>query len=85
MATVDPTAGGGHGTGSKHPVNVGDHLKTIGTDRRDGTYVKLQKIYIKSIKLTFSSYLSSVSVYNIKLNIVLPMQTCIITLLNGCI
>lgn len=33
------TAGGGHGTGSKHPVNVGDHLKTIGTDRRDGTYV----------------------------------------------
>ena len=29
--TADLPTGGCHGLGSKYPVNVGDHLKTIGT------------------------------------------------------
>ena len=32
--TADPPTGGCHGLGSKHPVKVGDHLKTIGTGGR---------------------------------------------------
>lgn len=31
--------GGGYGIGLKYLVNVGDYLKIIGIDRRDGIYV----------------------------------------------
>lgn len=32
--TADPSTGGCHGPRSKHPVKIGDHLMTFGTDRR---------------------------------------------------
>ena len=33
--TADPSTGGCHGSGSKHPVTVGDHMKTIGKFHAD--------------------------------------------------
>ena len=64
--TVDPPTGGCHGLGSKHPVKVGHHLKTIITDGRAPRgekysirYVRECQAYIKQNSIICKCTLSS--------------------------